>query len=61
MNSQQHKPKIAKELSCPTLLAERIIKYENTTMYKNNSGFIDKFKVSTFVQSLVINGVIDKK
>jgi len=24
-------------------------------MYKNNSGFSDKFKVSTFVLSLVIN------
>ncbi|MGK0315261.1 MAG: hypothetical protein ACI86M_001491, partial [Saprospiraceae bacterium] len=25
------------------------------TMYKNNSGFSAKFKVSIFVQSLVIN------
>jgi len=35
--SQQHKPKIAKEYVLPTLSAERKIKYENTTMYKNNS------------------------
>jgi hypothetical protein len=35
-------------MSLPTLSAERKIKYENTTMYKNNSGFSEKFKVSAF-------------
>ena len=28
---------------------------ENLTTYKNNSGFSAKFKVSIFVQGLVIN------
>ena len=42
---QQHKPKIAKEYVLPTLSAERKIKYENTTMYKNNSGFSALSKV----------------
>jgi hypothetical protein len=38
------KAKIAKEYVLPTLSTERKIKYENTTMYKNNSGFSAKFK-----------------
>jgi hypothetical protein len=35
----------------PTLQTERK-KYENTTMYKNNSGFIAKTKVSQYKQGL---------
>jgi len=39
-------------MSLPTLSAEWKIKYENTTkMYKNNSGFSEKFKVSAFDKS----------
>ncbi len=41
--------KIAKEYVLPTLSAERKIKYENTTLYKNNSGFSAKFKGCIFV------------
>jgi hypothetical protein len=49
------KSKIAKEyvFANASKFAEK--KYENTTMYKNNSGFCDKFKGSIFVQSLVLN------
>ena len=38
-------------MSLPTLSAERKIKYENTTMYKNNSGFSEEFKVRVFNKS----------
>ena len=40
--------KLQKSMSLPTLSAERK-KYENTTTYKNNSGFVLNFKfVSLF-------------
>ena len=42
-------------MTLPTLSTERKIKYENTTMYKNNSGFGVKFKGRISVQSLVQN------
>jgi hypothetical protein len=38
-------------MSLPTLQTERKIKYENTTMYKNNSGFSPKLRVSAFNKS----------
>ena len=38
----------------PTLSAERKIKYENTTMYKNNSGLIAKMKVSKYKKGLCL-------
>ena len=38
-------------MSLPTLSTEPKIKYENTTMYKNNSGFSNKFKISAFNKS----------
>ena len=38
----------------PTLSAERKIKYENTTMYKNNSGLTAKMKVSKYKKGLCL-------
>ncbi len=41
-------------MSLPTLQTERKIKYENTTLYKNNSGSIAKTKVSEYKNGLCL-------
>jgi len=57
------KPKIAKEYVSPTLTSERALKLRKTkqdvesqltTMYKNNSGFIAKTKVSKYNKGLCL-------
>ena len=46
--------KLQKSMSFPTLLAGTKIKYENTTMYKNNSGLIAKTKASKYNKDLCL-------
>ena len=48
-------------MSLPTLSAERKIKYENTTMYKNNSGLIAKTKVSKYKKGLYLTEKLVRK
>ena len=41
-------------MTLPALQTERKIKYENTTMYKNNSGLIAKTKISKSKKGLYL-------
>ncbi len=48
------KSKIAKEYVFSNAISRTKIKYENTTMYKNNSGLIAKTKASKYNKDLCL-------